>query len=963
MDRFTSSYDLNDGGLDPENKDQEGFPNDHDGRWSWMPWGKWAGLKTKAIMVWRGEMVTTPLELTLAVPNGRYDVYLGLHHHTLMAAVEVRMGPASETDDFRWVRTPRADQGSISNVRAGTVEVRGGRLHLWLRNGRGYWAAIDYVRIGPVGFNPDRLGVRDPSLLEPRFSLEVQDLRRALGEGGEVSTVVMDGSESDAVTAIDVANVRTRPYVESTLSVLGGLDTGFPGDDRCVELASHVYQNCAGRQILLVGVERREGAGPLLLECGHLRDGDGSPLTQVRWDGKLIGTFDSRHDVRHATISAFVIPPEQAGIGRHELELREAELTEGAQNFAWIDAISVTGQGKLSLCPVRPATRPAQRAKLRLVDARYRPDRDPAVPLGQTRRTGPGYSELNDRKLGRHDVRTRGTRDFTATGSIHFYLANDGPAPAEDVRCRLDGTDIETLRHEFGSAYPREPRLLWWRVRPRRIDPGGLAEVTIRFTRPPTMPARFSVKAGNSDPLPLTVDADQPPFRIEYVAFPVTIDRMLIYLESDAPADGLGNWEPGRILLNGVDVTRHGKVYAAGRHHRLIVVSLDRHRLSEASHHLLHVSDKQGRGQTVQVMAWRSIFQVGAFSVTGHVVNKLPGGNVNSVHSVVGAHGDGVDAVRQFAHLGVRLTVVALGEVSDEIKRNGTGMLAYFMTDEPDAHDDPLAEGKLPWLGWGVQHYVNYGGVLKDLWPLPTTLVVNMTTRPDNLFVYGQSVDILQHDPYFPPDVVRPQIRSAAQSAAPNPAVAVLWAFSEGMDWGRPSPAVVRMNAYSALGSGAKGITHFACIFKNQGFGQVPELQEAVHAINAELLAAAPLLNLSHPIVTEIDSPDDVWARLLLCGDRGAALVMVNDKVTRQERQRVIDFPGGRTLMRKGAIIGYEELGPFEPSVVLPPWLKAKTVSLITPEGRRPVPFEQVGTRLTCRGVTVGAGAMVLIER
>ena len=943
MDQFTASYELNDGGLDPENKDQPGWPNDHDGRWSWMPWGKWAGIRSKAIMVWRGERAEPPLELTYPLPDGRYDVYLGVNHHTLMAAVEVRLGTAEAAGDFRWIRTPRAGSGTISNVKAGTATVTDGMLHLWLRNGRGYWVAIDYVRIGPVGFNPDRIGIADPSLLEPVFSPEVQRLRDHLAQAEDVSRVVMTGDDRDVVLCLDIAGLRTRPYVGQATAYLGGLDAGLDGDDRFVKLASHVYQNCNGRRHLLMGVERSSGSGPLLVECGYLRDHDGSSNVQVLWDGALLGTIDGSHEIRYLTEAAFVVPAAQAQHGRHVLEVREWDLTVAKQDFAWLDAVAVSGRGHLALCPPRSAPGPQRQSKLRLYDARYRPDRDPARRLGTAAAdAGPGQ------------------REIAATGSFHFYIANDGPAPAENFRCYLDGRDIEALRHAFGTPYPAEPRLIWWRVRPRRIEPGGLAEVTIRFTRPPAMPASFTLEADNGSPLPLTVDAPQAPVRVEYVAFTPGIDRMVVYLESDVPAE---DWDVGTIELDGVDVTARGKVHAAGRHHRMVMLDLARP-LSDASHHALRVTDGQGRGQTVQVMAWSSIFQVGAFGVGGYVLTDQPGGNVNSIHSVVGAHGDGVSALRQFALRGVRQSIIALGEMSDDAKRCSSAILAYFLTDEPDAHDDPLAEGKLPWLGWGLQHYIDYGGVLQDLWPLPTTLVIDMTTRPDNLFVYGQSVDIVQHDPYFPPHVVRPQIRGAARAAAPHPAVAVLWAFSEWRDFPRPSPAVVRMNAYSALGAGAKGISHFACVFKNQGYGQVPELQQAVHALNAELLSAAALLNLSHPIVTDITVPEHVWARLLLCGERGAALVMVNDRVVRQAEAEILDVPGGgKTQIRKGDIIGFQDLGTFEASLELPPWLLARSVALATPEGRRPLPFEQDSTRLTCRDVTIGAGAMVLIER
>jgi len=85
---------------------------------------------------------------------------------------------------------------------------------------------------------------------------------------------------------------------------------------------------------------------------------------------------------------------------------------------------------------------------------------------------------------------------------------------------------------------------------------------------------------------------------------------------------------------------------------------------------------------------------------------------------------------------------------------------------------------------------VDYVSALHELVPSPTTLCADMTSRPDNAFVYGQLVDMSQHDSYFPPDVVRPQICNMLPAAAPKSAVVVLWAYDQvdGASGWRPSP-------------------------------------------------------------------------------------------------------------------------------------------------------------------------------
>ena len=96
----------------------------------------------------------------------------------------------------------------------------------------------------------------------------------------------------------------------------------------------------------------------------------------------------------------------------------------------------------------------------------------------------------------------------------------------------------------------------------------------------------------------------------------------------------------------------------------------------------------------------------------------------------------------------------------------------------------------------------------------------------------------------------------------------------------------------------------------------------------------------------------------------GIYYIPVAVHVVRQTKTRQIDVPGNlKTQIRKGDIIGYDDLGPFDVAVELPAWLKARTVGLITPDGPKPIQFEQNQTRLTCKAVTIGAGAMVLIKR
>jgi len=111
--QFTPSYALDDEALAKKRGDEEKLKvleaqRGKDGKWSVMFW-RWAGIKTKAIWVYSGEKVDQPLELTYPFPNGRYDVYLGLHLHTKAAAVEVQLAPMAQAGAWRWISSGRGD--------------------------------------------------------------------------------------------------------------------------------------------------------------------------------------------------------------------------------------------------------------------------------------------------------------------------------------------------------------------------------------------------------------------------------------------------------------------------------------------------------------------------------------------------------------------------------------------------------------------------------------------------------------------------------------------------------------------------------------------------------------------------------------------------------------------------------------------------------------------------------------
>jgi len=221
-----------------------------DNKWSYGAEEGWAHTQGPYIWLCNSEKVSEPLELTYPVPDGEYDVWLGINRQTPAHRLEVQLGAKPSDEVWRWIQTPLSAETGLPDVLAGTQTVTDGKIHLWLRNsgyGDGYWTAIDNIKLGPPGFNPTLIGVDVESLVEPPTP-EVVTLREKLARSPQISQVVLDAGSDEAVLCIDITDHHTRPEYRHAADYLGGLDAGLPGDEACIILASHVYQNCAARR-------------------------------------------------------------------------------------------------------------------------------------------------------------------------------------------------------------------------------------------------------------------------------------------------------------------------------------------------------------------------------------------------------------------------------------------------------------------------------------------------------------------------------------------------------------------------------------------------------------------------------------------------------------------------------------------------------------------------------------------
>jgi hypothetical protein len=106
------------------------------------------------------------------------------------------------------------------------------------------------------------------------------------------------------------------------------------------------------------------------------------------------------------------------------------------------------------------------------------------------------------------------------------------------------------------------------------------------------------------------------------------------------------------------------------------------------------------------------------------------------------------------------------------------------------------------------------------------------------------------------------------------------------------SPQEARFLVYAAVASGAKGV-----VYRDQPVEE-PLTRDAFRQLNQELQHLKPLLLLAEPVAWATTTAEDHVARVLLCGDQ-AAVVMVLDTryFSRQRNGRLYTPPFGRAVV------------------------------------------------------------------
>lgn len=502
------------------------------------------------------------------------------------------------------------------------------------------------------------------------------------------------------------------------------------------------------------------------------------------------------------------------------------------------------------------------------------------------------------------------------TGTVVVFLHNGGRESARVAEVSLDGVPL-AVRGVFDAADPADgdgkPRLrvhldpsmalsarrvLWAYLDPNPVPPGGTAALRLKLAEKPSRPLSVSLRTATGAVLRRALAPRPAKLRISHLAFGDHRRRLFITLVNQSPQ----TLHLDRLWVNGEDRVDHlslrPREFPSKEKTPLVCVLPDSLPLGGSV--TVKVTTREGEAAAERARA----FSYFALSADGG------GTGPAGVHLDAQAFTD-VYARNVEKTTGVTKCIFVcpmhafagdLRRAGDEAVRRG---LAY-------RRRDPVA---------------------------PTSIHICRSSAEKGYVLFGEAADSVRMNPflrsaYFRPDPDAPEhvaqwrTALAKRGCQPRPLFTVLdLARCSPPDAARGEPAITpRLGAYYVLSRGSKGLLY-------RGLGawmKAPRRRAAIAALNAELQALKPLLAVAEPFGRLKTSEPCVEAVLLLCGDRGALLLLLN-------HTRLPEAAGGH-----GA---HEPVGPIQVTLPRRDWL-AVTAATALPrpdEAPPPLPIERRG--------------------
>ena len=607
---------------------------------------------------------------------------------------------------------------------------------------------------------------------------------------------------------------------------------------------------------------------------------DGGPDTcrnlRILWNGEEIASLDTAQGTT-AGRTFYVETPGAPADAVHELR-----IAGGDWDPVLIKGVVIAGPSDIAWTekPAMPAG-----GSIEVLSAYYMPDPK-----------GPPDSQAVE---GRHDKKKVGLifkpmqrlyEEHADFGGVGGVVRNNSDVPVRiDRPVLLNGKPVSASFVDWTDSAWDARGVVWYRVRPRWLEPGDCSQAYIRFRRRPEgESAKVTIPLVAGKGVEAEIPYQDPGAFIDYVTTDEKRQKLYVYLRR-SPGKDPGT--PTGLRLNGKPLKKV-KVYGDDFPGEVaLLVAKLKQPLESMSYNIVGVDREGGDPIDAQFRVLHWFFPRTSIHIPPQLCAEM---NMNMRMWT----DPGFEECDQYD------IVTATGE---EQLWNVHDRTWYIMgVDEPDAHDGKYARDI------GLESNERYARALgfqarrKTLgeWTTLTYrfapkaapwIVVNGTTRPLNWGVYGQVADISCYDPYpvtyFRADhaFVRESLTMARLGGVPNRMFGCMEAFGwkegaagtpEGVGRG-PTPEEWRQNLVQAIGTGIKGLTSWVYVEQAGGWQmyeptrtEMAKVNKLIEHIEDDLLLGTPI-DLAESdagtvmtgVIHEENWPKErVWAGTVLCG-------------------------------------------------------------------------------------------------
>jgi|GEM_PF-1250751 len=491
---------------------------------------------------------------------------------------------------------------------------------------------------------------------------------------------------------------------------------------------------------------------------------------------------------------------------------------------------------------------------------------------------------------------------------IYIYFKNESKEPISIKDIVWENLNLEKRFKDYS--------LIWWRLLPEALAPGKEGEISICLRKEIEKPTEFTIIFSDDSKHNCLVSPDAPPFRIQTINFGEDLRKIYLYIEGSVFSSPL----PKKVYLDGEEITR--KVHWLSNDYvknlRVCIVNLSSP-LKRGSLHTFRVTSDNEKVSCATTL--RAFSKLAVFGTYGGDDFKRYAQNGLSAYNCFGIVGElGLNRANEF---GIKCIMTVNEKEPPEGTIGHSSLYAYMLRDEPDCADYGADENRPMHfrLGTLAPSMVNASSLCFNKDQItPTMITINLTFTPGNYFVYGPIADLSNPDCY--PITVGWSILKFLQHAlivktatAPKP-----FTFTYQGCWERAGipqdrwvsgkelrekgfetfvdkkkvrgfgrkivPAEIRIEMLYAIAAGAKGL--FSFIDDSEAGGDIvfygtdvlPENWKEIGRTSRALTMVAPLIDIGHPFDWAKSSSEFVRTSTLLCGEKAALVVVVNENYT-----------------------------------------------------------------------------------